>query len=84
MEKYLNKGLEEDKVGDDVLGWWKVQGPRYLVVSCMAHDALVVPVSTVALESTFSARRHTLNTCQTYLTTKVFDSINTCLCMYYA
>ena len=32
--KYLNEGLEEDEVGDDVLGWWK-----YMVL-----DILQLPV----------------------------------------
>jgi len=41
LQKYLNEGLEEDEV--DVLTWWKVHGPRYPIVSRMAHDVLVVP-----------------------------------------
>ena len=40
LQKYLNKGLEEDEV--DVLAWWKVHGPRYSVVVHMARDILVV------------------------------------------
>ena len=54
LQKYLNEGLEEDEVGDDVLGWWKVHGPRYPVVARMARDILAVPVSTVASELAFS------------------------------
>ena len=54
MQKYLNEGLEEDEMGEDVLGWWKVHGPRYPVIARMAHDVLAVPASTVASESAFS------------------------------
>jgi len=72
----LNEGLEEDEVGDDVLGWWKVHGPRYPVVARMARDVLAVPVSTVASESAFSAGGHTLDSFRTSLTPKVSDSIN--------
>ena len=47
LQKYLNEGPEEDEVGEDVLGWWKVHGPRYPVVAHIAHDVLAVPASTV-------------------------------------
>ena len=76
LQKYLNEGLEEDEVGDDVLGWWKVHGPRYAVVARMARDVLAVPVSTVASESAFSAGGRTLDSFRTSLTPKVSDSIN--------
>jgi len=40
LQKYLNEGLEEDEVGDDVLGWWKVHGPQYPMIARMARDVL--------------------------------------------
>jgi len=74
LQKYLNERLEEDEVGDDVLAWWKVYGPRYHVVARIARDVLVVPVSTLASESVFSARGHgTLDSFRTSLTSKVID-----------
>ena len=54
LQKYLNEGLKEDEVGNDVLGWWKVHGPRYPMVARMAHDILVLPTSTVGSKSAFS------------------------------
>jgi len=48
-------GLEEDEVGHEVLGWWKVHDSRYPIVARMTRDVLAVLVSTVASESTFSA-----------------------------
>ena len=75
LQKYLNEGLEEDEVGDDVLGWWKVHGPRYPVVACMACDVLAVPISTITSESAFSAGGCTLDSFRTSLTPKVNDSI---------
>ena len=76
MQKYLNEGLEEDEVGDDVLGWWKIHGPRYPVVARMARDVLAVPVSTVASESASSAGGRTLDSFRTSSTRKVIDLPN--------
>ena len=73
MQKYLNEGLEDDEVGDDVLGWWKVHGPRYPVVARMARDVLAVPASKVASESAFSTGGRTLDSFKTSLTPKVND-----------
>ena len=38
----------------EILGWWKANSDRYLVLSKIARDVLAVPVSTVASESAFS------------------------------
>ena len=73
LQKYLNEGLEEDEMGEDVLGWWKVHGPRYPVVAHMASDVLAVPASTVASESAFSTGGRTLDSFRTSLTPKVND-----------
>ena len=75
MQKYLNEGLEEDEVGDDVLGWWKVHGPRYPVVARIARDVLAVPVSTVASKLAFSTGGRTLDSFRTSLTPKVNDEL---------
>ena len=76
LQKYLNEGLEEDEVGDDVLGWWKVHGPQYPMIARMARDVLVVPVSTVASELAFSTGGRTLDSFRTSLTPKVIDLLN--------
>jgi hypothetical protein len=39
----------------DALAWWKCNALKYGILSKMARDILVVPISTVALESSFSA-----------------------------
>ena len=80
MQKYLNEGLEEYEVEDDVLGWWKVHSNRYPVVAHIAHDVLVVLVSIIASESAFSARGRSLSSFRTSLTPKVIAFINI-LCM---
>ncbi|KAL9660971.1 hypothetical protein QQ045_025790 [Rhodiola kirilowii] len=43
----------EAKEGD-VLRWWRLNGPRYPILSRMARDALAIPITTVPSESTLS------------------------------
>jgi len=76
LQKYLQEELEDDEIGDDVLGWWKIHGPRYPVLARMARDVLAVPVSTVASESAFSTGGRTLDSFRTSLTPKVIDLLN--------
>ena len=38
----------------DILAWWKSDGPKYPTLQQIARDILAIPVSTVALESTFT------------------------------
>ncbi|KAH9671363.1 BED-type domain-containing protein [Citrus sinensis] len=54
LDTYLE---EEDKTTPDfdILMWWKVNRSRYLILSEIARDLLVVPVSTIASEYAFSA-----------------------------
>ncbi|XP_059429114.1 zinc finger BED domain-containing protein RICESLEEPER 2-like [Corylus avellana] len=43
------------KTDFDALAWWKCNALKYRILSRMAKDILVVPISTVASESSFSA-----------------------------
>ncbi|KAL0002324.1 hypothetical protein SO802_016105 [Lithocarpus litseifolius] len=55
VEKYLAENCDGRRdVNFEVLGWWKDNSSRYPMLSKLAKDVLVVPVSTVASESTFS------------------------------
>nr|XP_027094075.1 zinc finger BED domain-containing protein RICESLEEPER 2-like [Coffea arabica] len=54
LERYLDEPTEQDWDYFDVLGWWKGNNHRFPILSNMAHDLLVVPVSRAALESKFS------------------------------
>jgi hypothetical protein len=56
MEKYMGTPLLNHNSGHfDVLIWWKDHKREYPILSQIAHDVLVVQVSIVASESTFSA-----------------------------
>ena len=39
----------------DILAWWKNQSDEFSVIANIAHDLLVVQVSTIASEPAFSA-----------------------------
>ncbi|WJZ98977.1 hypothetical protein VitviT2T_017462 [Vitis vinifera] len=57
LDRYLNIDLIsfEDDEDFDILIWWKSQQHKYHVFSIIARDVLIVPVSTVASETAFSA-----------------------------
>jgi len=53
-DKYLEESLLPRVLDFDVLGWWKLNKLKYLTLSKMARDVLVVRVSTtVAPDSVF-------------------------------
>ena len=45
----------------DILAWWQVNSPRYIVLSRISRHVLAILVSTVALESAFSTAGHVLD-----------------------
>ncbi|WCJ24775.1 Zinc finger BED domain-containing protein RICESLEEPER 2 [Euphorbia peplus] len=55
LAAYLDEILVEDDSKElDVLNWWRIHSTRFPILSIMARDILVVPISTVASASTFS------------------------------
>jgi hypothetical protein len=75
LEKYLKDDLEVDESDFDILGWWKVNAPRFPILSHMARDVLAVPVSTVTFESTFSTGGRILDAFRSSLTPKIAQSL---------
>jgi hypothetical protein len=61
----------------DALVWWKSNALKYHILSKMARDLLVVPISTVASESSFSAGGSVIEPHRTSLST---DTIQMLLC----
>ena len=56
VDKYLAENCEDvldEKF--DILALWKVNSPQYRVLSRIAQHVLAIPVSIVALESTFGS-----------------------------
>ncbi|XP_009608079.1 zinc finger BED domain-containing protein RICESLEEPER 2-like isoform X2 [Nicotiana tomentosiformis] len=54
LDKYLGEDVEGEKDKFDVLGWWKLNSPRFPTLADMARDVLAIPISSVAYESAFS------------------------------
>ncbi|KAI8542728.1 hypothetical protein RHMOL_Rhmol08G0161800 [Rhododendron molle] len=78
LERYWLESNEDSKVhGDkfDVLAWWKVNSPRYPILSQMVRGILAIPVSTVASESAFSTGGRILDPYRTSLSPKVAEAL---------
>ncbi|XP_024018141.1 zinc finger BED domain-containing protein RICESLEEPER 2-like [Morus notabilis] len=56
-------------------GWWKVNAPRYKVLSQIARDVLAVLVSTVASESAFSTCRRILDPLRSSLAPRMVEAL---------
>src|SRR5262249_25455248 len=57
----------------DILKWWKENSRTYPILSTIARDILMVPVSTVASESAFSAGGRTLDEKRQSLSAKMLE-----------
>ncbi|GJX14966.1 ribonuclease H-like domain-containing protein [Tanacetum coccineum] len=56
LDRYLKESNVKLRKGQslDILQWWKVNGPHFLIVTKMARDILSIQISTVASEAAFS------------------------------
>ncbi|XP_073154092.1 zinc finger BED domain-containing protein RICESLEEPER 2-like [Henckelia pumila] len=75
LEKYLGEDPEDCDESFDILQWWKVNSPRFPILSRMARDVLAVPVSTVASESTFSTGGRVLDAFRSSLSPRIVQSL---------
>ncbi|KAE8656998.1 hypothetical protein F3Y22_tig00116997pilonHSYRG00778 [Hibiscus syriacus] len=75
LEKYLEDACESHVLNFDILQWWKDQPKRYPLLRRMAKDVLVIPISTVASESTFSTGGHVHDSFRTSLTPKIVEAL---------
>ncbi|GJS28308.1 zinc finger BED domain-containing protein RICESLEEPER 2-like protein [Tanacetum coccineum] len=75
IEPYLNEDVEDESDKFDILNWWKVNSPRFPVLSLLARDVLAIPISTVASESMFSISGRVLDAFRSSLTPHVVESL---------
>ncbi|GKB99307.1 zinc finger BED domain-containing protein RICESLEEPER 2 [Tanacetum coccineum] len=81
MESELDRYLREPKIelrkgqSLDILQWWKVNGPRFPIVSKMARDILAIQISTVASEAAFSTGGRVLDPYRTRLSTTIVEAL---------
>jgi hypothetical protein len=57
LDAYWLKRLIAPIDNFDILDWWKANSTEYPILDSMSRDVLVVPTSTVALESALSTGR---------------------------
>lgn len=70
MDKYLLEPADNPKnVGFNLLSWWKEHSLKFPIMSKVAKDIFVVHVSSVPLESTFSARKRGMDSFRACLLT---------------
>ncbi|GKA53405.1 zinc finger BED domain-containing protein RICESLEEPER 2 [Tanacetum coccineum] len=77
LKKYLKEPrLElEDDEDFDILTWWKINSPRFPIVSRMAKDILCIQVSTVASESAFSTSGRVLDPYRNSLAPNIVEAL---------
>ncbi|KAJ0780625.1 putative HAT dimerization domain, ribonuclease H-like superfamily, hAT-like transposase, RNase-H [Helianthus annuus] len=75
LDKFLNEGFEKDSGNFNLLEWWKVNSPRFPILSLMARDLFAIPVSTVASESVFSTSGRVLDPYRSSLTPRIVQSL---------
>ncbi|CAN1337711.1 Putative AC transposase [Linum perenne] len=76
LDKYLRE--EPNDTPDpkfNVLDWWILNSHRYPILSQMARDVLVVPISTVSSESAFSTGGRVLDAFRSSLTPRIVDAL---------
>ena len=67
---------DDDQI--DLLGWWKDNERQFPVLSQFARDVLLVPVSSVSSESTFSTAGRIIEERRSSLTPEMVEAL-TCL-----
>ena len=77
LDIYLSEtALEESDEGKvDLLRWWKLNSERFPILSSLARDVLVIPISTVMSESAFSTCGWVLDFFWSYLTLKLIEAL---------
>ncbi|CAI9088879.1 OLC1v1023329C1 [Oldenlandia corymbosa var. corymbosa] len=61
LDKYLDEPVFPRNNDFNILDWWKVQTPRYPILSMMARDVLGIPVATLDEDLVFSNRGRVLD-----------------------
>lgn len=77
LEKYLSEDVEDESPGlkFDILNWWKINSPRFPILSLLARDVLAIPISTVASESVFSTSGRVLDAFRSSLSTDMVECL---------
>nr|GEV16834.1 zinc finger BED domain-containing protein RICESLEEPER 2 [Tanacetum cinerariifolium] len=77
LKKYFKEPILEldDKEDFDILSRWKLDSPRFLIVSKMAKDILSIQLSTIAFESAFSISGRVLDPYRNALSPQIIEAL---------
>ncbi|KAH0645237.1 hypothetical protein KY284_033121 [Solanum tuberosum] len=70
LDRYLLEDQEPESEDFDILIWWKVNSPRFPILSQLARDVLAIPMSSVASECAFSTGGRILDPFRSSVTSK--------------
>ncbi|KAH0680782.1 hypothetical protein KY290_022972 [Solanum tuberosum] len=70
LDRYLLEDQEPESEDFDILIWWKVNSPRFPILSQLTRDVLAIPMSSVASECAFSTGGRILDPFRSSLTPK--------------
>jgi hypothetical protein len=56
IDRYFMEEVEKSNANFDILNWWKVNSTKFPILAQITSIVLVIPITTVALESAFSTR----------------------------
>ena len=75
LDIYLSESILEENETFDILKWWKFNSKRFPILSKMARDVFIVPISIVASESAFSISCHVIDALRSSLTPKIVEAL---------
>ncbi|XP_031282595.1 zinc finger BED domain-containing protein RICESLEEPER 1-like [Pistacia vera] len=76
LDIYLSEACykcQGDLENFDALDWWKANALKYPILSRMARDILVIPITTVALEATFNVGSRVIDTYRSSLSPEIVE-----------
>ncbi|XP_040959001.1 zinc finger BED domain-containing protein DAYSLEEPER-like [Gossypium hirsutum] len=76
LDRYLGEDEEVNNSSSfDLLLWWKMNSPRFPILTQMARDVIAIPISTVVSESTFSTGGRVLDSFRSSLTPLMVEAL---------
>lgn len=76
VDLYLIESYENpENESFEILDWWKIISSRYLILSYVARDISVIPVSIVASKPIFNTGGRILNPHQCSLSTRTVEAL---------
>ncbi|CAN1185501.1 Putative AC transposase [Linum perenne] len=76
LDAYLDAKLEIIKNPEfNVIDWWKTERTKYKILSKMACEIMVIPITSVASESAFSAGGRVIDPSRSSLGRKTIEAL---------